>query len=103
MQLEKVERNIFFKVSRNLTFLGGALVVMFLTSCSSKPSVKAAERVIVRQYKNDKYDKIIDIQKVNGWENDVMGQKVYTMQCKITFEYLVDLCVYSMYFSGVKS
>ncbi len=32
-----------------------------------------------------------------------MGQKIYTMQCKITFEYLVDLCVYSMYFSGVKS
>ncbi len=30
MQLEKVERNIFFKVSRNLTFLVGALAVVSL-------------------------------------------------------------------------
>ena len=47
MQSEKIERNVFFKVSRNLTFLIGVFAVMFLTSCSSKPSVNKGKQVHV--------------------------------------------------------
>ena len=84
--LEKVENHIFFKVSRNLTFLIGAFAVMFLTSCSSKPSVNEGKQAVSDQYKP--YAKVIDFQKTNG----VKGEGTYEMDYTATLQFLNEVC-----------
>ncbi len=86
MQSEKIERNVFFKVSRNLTFLIGVFAVMFLTSCSSKPSVNEGKQAVSDQYKP--YAKVIDFQKTNG----VKGEGTYEMDYTATLQFLREVC-----------
>ena len=86
MQLEKVERNIFFKFSRNLTFLVGAFAVMFLTSCSSNPSVNEGKQAVSDHY--NAYAKVIDFQKTNG----VKGEGTYEMDYTATLQFLNEVC-----------
>lgn len=74
-------------------------LLLGFSSCSGKPSTSEAREIIEKQIESQASSKIklVSLKKTNGVEQEVFGQKIYSLEYAVEIEFLDDcMWIYSM-------
>ena len=71
-----------------MKFIKLIAIVALLTSCSSKPDINKVENILSEKILKESNGNItlLSVEKTNAQDNEIMGQKTYTIQYKAQVE-----------------